>query len=389
MNSWLNFLAIISLTAICYFPSPAHASEEPVRCVQEQLNRMGFPTGIADGLMGKKTKSASISYIAAKKKSLELPELSSKTARHWCKELASTYPELAELWTALKLAEIPTYDRWPSGTKAGSRGMVRNENDLDHAFSRVSSPHPVRYGKMSERYELRHGDCGGQDCHAPRSRSELREQDSNILARFDHDTWFGWSFYNQSIEEIDPAVNIVTGQWKASSDHMLAGIKELRGNVYPFQSCAHWGICGSAAGNHRDNSFLELNDMRVANDWSRDEVWGSICQVFHLADIKGRWIDIVVNTNFSTRDDGYFKIWVDDELVCDYRGQIAEKDLIAFRGPSHRRGIYWSATQEWDAQKAEEKIPTMVAYYDEFRMGQYREQVDIRMIEAIGGPAVD
>ncbi len=34
-------------------------------------------------------------------------------------------------------------------------------------------------------------------------------------------------------------------------------------------------------------------------------------------------------------------------------------------------------------------MPTMVVYYDEFRVGKSREQVDIRMIELAGGPPVD
>ena len=39
---------------------------------------------------------------------------------------------------------------------------------LPHAFALVKNPHPVRYGEKSERFELRNGDCGDDDCYSPR-----------------------------------------------------------------------------------------------------------------------------------------------------------------------------------------------------------------------------
>jgi hypothetical protein len=36
---------------------------------------------------------------------------------------------------------------------------------------------PVRRGDRSERFELRHGDCGGSDCKNPRARAEIELTD--------------------------------------------------------------------------------------------------------------------------------------------------------------------------------------------------------------------
>ena len=52
-------------------------------------------------------------------------------------------------------------------------GYWNNISPYKHAFKLVSHPHPVRYGKKSERFEVRDGDCGGSDCKAPRYRSEI------------------------------------------------------------------------------------------------------------------------------------------------------------------------------------------------------------------------
>ncbi|MCB2128309.1 MAG: heparin lyase I family protein [Rhodobacteraceae bacterium] len=280
---------------------------------------------------------------------------------------------------------IPTYSSWPPGTKAGSRGMVRNISPHKHAFARVGAPHPVRYGEMSERYELRQGDCGGSDCKNPRKRSEIREDGSNIKARLNRDTWIGWSFFNQSMP--NTSLHPVIGQWKVNSEQAV--IKFFQEDAMNGYSKCTSKYCNTRKFPPSKNDiFVQLDDLRVARNLGAESNWGNICHLFNLASSRGKWVDVVIRTNFGTDENGYLQIWVNGTPRCDYRGQIVAS-RSKFAGPSHRRGIYWSYTVDWDNATPSKAKPTMVAYYDEYRVGTSREQVDIRIIEATGGPAVD
>ena len=93
----------------------------------------------------------------------------------------------------------------------------------------------------------------------------------------------------------------------------------------------------------------------------------------------------MVNTNFSTTEDGYLKVWVDGKLKCDYKGQlVATTKKRRYPGPNHRRGIYVSYTKRWDKKQPNKPKPTMVVYYDEFLVGKSRLEVDTRMREKQG-----
>jgi hypothetical protein len=75
---------------------------------------------------------------------------------------------------------------------------------------------------------------------------------------------------------------------------------------------------------------------------------------------------------------------------CDYKGQVVTlKTKRFYPGPNHRRGIYVSYTKRWDKIRPHLTKPTAIAYYDEFRSGKKREDVDITMIERRGGKALD
>lgn len=199
---------------------------------------------------------------------------------------------------------------------------------------------------------------------------------SSLNPNLDEDVWIGWSFYNYSATTA-PFYQPVFGQWKVNRDenggHAIIGFKA---NRRPSDLRVRRG---------NDDVFVELDDMRVNGGYENATYsWGNVCSLFNLASIRGRWIDIVVNTNFGTDENGYLRIWIDGDLRCNYRGRIVASKQIDFGGASHRRGIYWSDTRSAIGTK-----PTMVVYYDEFRVAKTREQVDIRLIEAYGGPPVD
>lgn len=263
------------------------------------------------------------------------------------------------------LASTAKADRAPPGYQL-------NETPHKHGFRYTRSGEPVRRGNVAERFEVRNGDCGGSDCKAPRYRSEIRISKSRTTARIGQDIWYGWSYFNQNIPAFPDNINLmpVVGQWKMGGD--AAPI---------FKLTYHGG---------RKAVEVQLDDLARANGWGKAQRYGHVCSLIGLNSTKGRWTDFVVNTNFSTKGDGYLRIWVNGKLKCNYKGPlVATTSKRLYPGPNHRRGIFVSFTKRWDKVKGNSPKPTMVAYYDEFLVGRSREEVDTRLREQSGLPAKD
>lgn len=273
---------------------------------------------------------------------------------------------------ALGLALSPLFGATTALAQKVPSGYDRNETPHVHGFRFTTAGEPVRRGNRAERYEVRHGDCGGSDCRAPRYRSEIREKRNATSARIGTDIWYGWSFFNESIPTFADRENLmpVVGQWKMGGD--AAPIIKL---VY------HGG---------RKSIDVQLDDMKAAHGWGKSERFGLVCSLVKLDATRGRWTDFVVNTNFSTSEDGYLRIWVNGRQACDYRGPlVVNTSRSLYPGPNHRRGIFVSFTKRWDDVRGATAKPTMVAYFDEFLSGRTREEVDTRLREKAGLPPLD
>jgi hypothetical protein len=90
----------------------AESAVDAVKCVQNELNALGFEAGLADGLVGVKTFLASEAYIRYMRANAERgwaqPNLGVDNARHWCEKVAEAHPKVAPFWRALQDAEVPT-----------------------------------------------------------------------------------------------------------------------------------------------------------------------------------------------------------------------------------------------------------------------------------------
>ena len=256
-----------------------------------------------------------------------------------------------------------------------------------HAFRYSTAPEPVRRGTISERYELREGDCGGSDCGNFRARSEITQIKDSVAARLNRDSWFGWSFYNGNIRSVtrETSLGTVVGQWKLGGDQPA---------IFRFIQTAmgegNWATCDPAFCNRgglaTDDVVVQLDEMRQAARWTEVQNNGNICRLWGMEAQLGRWVDIVVNTNFGTDGYGYLRIWVNGEMRCNYTGQLvsAERARTLALGPTHRRGIFNSYTQRWTQFQGAAPKPTLVVHYDEFLSGLSRADVDTRLREASG-----
>ena len=300
-----------------------------------------------------------------------------------------TLPDLSALGSGQRSG--PTVPADGDYTDFAPAGYIRLLNATPHGFRYSSAGEPVRRGEVSERFELRQGDCGGSDCPNPRYRSEIRQDPDRTRARLDEERWFGWSFYNANVASYPEAVALKTvfGQWKIDGEvpPALRIVQIGRGE-------GNWTACDPAICNRSSDGekdvVLQLDDVQQARNWGPAQNFGYICQLFSIEAARGKWMDIVINTNFSPERDGFVRAWVNGEQVCNYRGPVVATVDRALRArPNHRRGIFVSYTKRWDDRRPDTPKPTMIVHYDEFLSGATREAVDTRLREVAGLPPVD
>lgn len=298
---------------------------------------------------------------------------------------------MSRLWTLGILALAVLFGCGQVITISMSGGQqVAGRGEMPRGYERFLSPapynyrfsvpgEPVRAGAVAERYELRDGDCVEPDCANRRLRAEIRESVKFPTARVGQNIWYGWSFYNDNLGAVtrDQSVGAVFGQWKLSGDAptVFRIVQTSKGEL-------NWANCDPSicnrAGTETEDVVAELEYMRVASNWGAAQNNGDVCRLFSMAEQRGKWVDIVINTNFAADNDGYLRIWVNGVLRCNYFGRmVAASPFASNKMPiSHRRGIFASYTKPFREAHPDSIIPTMVVYYDEFRSGESRVDVD-------------
>lgn len=263
----------------------------------------------------------------------------------------------------------------PAIADRAPRGYSLLQSNPNHSFRYSQLGEPVRRGKLSERFEIRDGFCYGTDCARDRLRSEIRFPKNRDISKIGQDSWFGWSFRVESFSADLRKIGVYPflGQWKTA----------------PENSPTLYLIMGGGGGS--GSVYLSLGDMaRKNNNYVAGAKHGHVCKnMFTIDQAKRQWIDIVINTNFSDKNDGYVNAWVNGRLACKYKGQIVATKTAQDYRPNHRRGIYIGNMKRWRSAKGQTPLPSVVVYYDEFLMGKSREEVDTRLREAAGLPAKD
>ncbi len=272
------------------------------------------------------------------------------------------------------------------------RGYDAPLSPMAHNFRATRFPEPTRWGARAERFELRSGDCGGSDCGNPRYRAEIQERKRRYTARINKDIWIGYSYLAPGIAPTRraDALRLVLGQWRLNPDTPPAmRLIQLGRDEGNFKSCPA-SLCTPSPDASRD-VVLHLDDMASTFKWGKDRNNGYICRLFSSRAAQTQWQDIVINTNFASDASGYLRIWVNEELVCDYRGRIAAHASTNTRRNwlQHRRGIFSSFTKRWEKVHGLKPKPTLVAYYDEFLTGSSRSAVDTRLREQSGARPKD
>ena len=237
---------------------------------------------------------------------------------------------------------------------------VRSLSTASWGYSVVSDI--VRAGKESQRFEVRPGDCGEDsgwsDCDNNRERSEI-SLDRKFLPG--DNQWIAFSVYLPEDFQTSNYVNSTLGQIHQSGGNRptgtAAGLKsfppvlqlEAKGRYY--LACIH--ILSGPKNNVRD-----------------------ICELFTLSsisDMLGRWTDIEIH--FDTTDKkSLIEIYVNKER------KVLREDFVNFWPQMYhvKYGIYRSFVSQHGGP-----MPTQIAWFDEIKMGNTREDVAINEAEPV------
>ena len=204
--------------------------------------------------------------------------------------------------------------------------------------------HPVRAGEQSIRFEVQFGDCGRDkspgtwnDCKKDRQRHELSGK------KFYGEKWTAFSIYlPEDFKSIDP-VKLALGQY-----HQKKGVPTLM-----FQL--------------NDKGYHIDRQMKICSKCKSRTL--ELIKILEISDMVGKWNDILIHGNFTKKENGFYKVWVNNELKYDFSGVTTEGKPSYFKF-----GIYQTFVSRFS--KAYTKpYPTQVVYFDEIRHGKNRKKV--------------
>ena len=247
----------------------------------------------------------------------------------------------------------------------------------------------IRLGNSSQRFELNHGECGQDqywdDCTNDRQRIER----AIVWKGLNHTKWFGFSIF---VDEDYPTLN--KASWVQSKIH------DWRHPIWMLQAN---GISVN----------LTFNSLGQRN-----------CYVGKLSSFKGKWNDIIIKTEYSFKDgkkelgESYTEFYLNGDIIkkCSMRYPVLTEEAYNESGNKDlffKYGIYNSHISNWlDKNKTKEteavewkdvhedssgtvisskarnpfeidwgiKVPKQVVYFDEMRIGNSIEEVDINLI---------
>ena len=238
------------------------------------------------------------------------------------------------------------YVKLPSDVSSGDKytKSLTGNYYKDYGFQVVDKKdgHPVRAGKKSIRFEVRSGDCGTDkdgewdDCKNDRERHELSGKNFK-----DGEWWYAWSiFVPEDHFHINPST-LLLGQFHQKAGHVIWMFKNgKKEEGYYIENQIKKGV-------YKKSKLLSKDDMR------------------------DKWNDILVNMKWTHKDNGFFKIWINNELTYDYAGPTKTKG----KKPYFKFGIYRAWLSKWVKAKNKNEVPTQVIYFDEIRKGKKKEDV--------------
>lgn len=230
----------------------------------------------------------------------------------------------------------------PNRVARGNFGpFVRSLNDKSYGYQQVADPAlaktaPNVVGAVVERFEVRPGDCGGEnaiDCGRDRERSELSERGDRNPQGSSY--WYGWSLYvPQNFANVAPT-KVALGQFHQEGSHPA------------------WMFEIDQSGYHIDDHVTD-NKTRYHTLINDDG-------------LRGRWHDITIYAHWATGADGVLQVWADNVLKFDYRGPTMTADKVYFK-----YGLYRSFVSRYQNANETDKVPAQTVYFKNVRRADSR-----------------
>ena len=180
-----------------------------------------------------------------------------------------------------------------------------------------------------------------RDGNVQRKRKSERAEIASINEWGKGEMWYAWSIYLQpEFTELHPRSSLKLLQFHSKPD-----------DVYPDQ---HFSF------EAKDGSYTPSNNINKEKGLSLSKT-----------DMIGRWNDILMHVNWSYKNDGYYKIWANGDLIYDYSGKtLWDKNIRA----NFKFGIYRNWLEHtWETGS---DGGTTVVYFDEIRIGKTKDEVN-------------
>ena len=215
-----------------------------------------------------------------------------------------------------------------------------------YGFNLVNSNdgHPVRTGKKSYRFEVRLGDCGKDEGH-----NDCKKDRQRVEGQFKN--------YQKDKKEY----------WYSASIFLPKDYKSVAPVRTTFMQLYEKGWKPILMITDRSNQWLEIGRM-----WSGEYV--EMKKAISINNMRGKWTDILINVRYSKEEDGYMKVWVNDELKLE---ALNIKNITPYtkRGVGLDFGIYQTFVSGWKREHGDKDYPNMVVYFDEVNLGTSKEKV--------------
>ena len=207
-----------------------------------------------------------------------------------------------------------------------------------------SKGHPTRLGQESLRFEVKSGDCGynkgWDDCEKDRERHELSGNRHS-----DGEYWYAWSIYlPKDFKNIYPT-KLAMGQFHQSKGHV----------VWMFQNA--------------DGGYFV--DNQVYGRTSRTD------RILNQEEMLSRWNDILINANWTDKNIGFFRVWVNGKLSYKYYGPTKTKGKKVYQ----KFGVYRSFMSRYKMAKNVDLVPGQVVYFDEVRTGKSCSKLKLEQLD--------
>ena len=227
-----------------------------------------------------------------------------------------------------------------------------------HNFSYLMDNSKSRSGNFYQKFELRNGDCFGDenwnDCDNDRQRIELSSEPNQPIS--------GKQCYGYSIKLSSNFTDIRKVSTTLGQIHQKGGPSGKANSLPSFPPLIQIDA-------RKGYLYLNWHKLTGSRDNVKDE--SEYYKLKTLKSMKGVWTDISLCLDFENKR---IDAWIDGaNIVKILKSPIFfEPESIYFK-----HGIYQSFISNYKSFKSE--TPTQVVYYDEVRRGNSIEDVDINV----------